>query len=58
MGCCMSLKIHFLHSYLKSLCMVSNKGERFQHDIQLIEGCYRGFWNETIAECFTLTIQI
>lgn len=28
--------------------MVSNKGERFQHDIQLTEGCYRGFWDETM----------
>ena len=51
MGCRMYLKVHFLHSHLDffptNLGPVSDEqGERFEQDIQAIEACYQGFWNE------------
>ena len=53
MGCRMSLKIHFLHSHLDffpaNLGAISDEqGERFHQDIQAMEACYQGFWNEEI----------
>ncbi|XP_066463509.1 uncharacterized protein [Eleutherodactylus coqui] len=53
MGCRMSLKMHFLHSHLtffpENLGAVSDEqGERFHQDIQVMETCYQGFWNESM----------
>ena len=50
MGCRMSLKIHFLHSYLNffppNLGAVSDEhGERFHQDITKMECNYQGKWN-------------
>ena len=50
MGCRMSLKIHFLHSYLNffppNLGAVSDEhGERFHQDITKMESNYQGKWN-------------
>lgn len=53
LGCRMSLKIHFLHSHLDffppNLGEVSDEqGERFHHDIKVMEGRYQGFWNSAM----------
>ena len=50
MGCWMSLKIHFLHSYLNffppNLGAVSDEhGERFHQYITKVESNYQGRWN-------------
>ena len=50
MGCRMSLKNHFLHSYLNffppNLGAVSDEhGERFHQDITKMESNYQGKWN-------------
>ena len=50
MGCRMSLKIHFLHSYLNfflpNLGAVSDEhGERFHQDITKMESNYQSKWN-------------
>ena len=55
MGCCMSLKVHFLHSHLDffpaNLGAVSDEqGEQFHQDIQAMEACYQGFWNEEMMD--------
>ena len=47
----MPRKAHFLHSHLDffpaNLGAVSDEqGERFYQDIQAMEACYQGFWNE------------
>ena len=47
----MSLKVYFLHSHLdffsENLGVVSDEqGEQFHQDIQAMEVCYQGFWNE------------
>ena len=53
LGCCMSLKLHFLHSHLdffrENLENVSEEhGERFHQDIQVLEKRYQGRWDEAI----------
>ena len=50
MGCCMSLKMHFLHSHLdffsRNMGDVSEEhGERFHQDISDMERRYQGRWN-------------
>ena len=50
MGCRMSLKVHFLHSYLNffppNIGAVSDEhGERFHPDITKMESYYHGKWN-------------
>ena len=57
LGCRMSLKLHFLHSHVdfppENLGMVSDEqGERFHQDIQLMERCYQGLWNESMMADF------
>ena len=52
-GCRMLLKMHFLHSHLaflpENLGAVSDeKGEPFHQDIQEMEKCYQGVWNESM----------
>ena len=51
MGCRMSLKIHFLHSYLDfflaNLGAISDEqGEKFHQHIQAMEARYQGFWDK------------
>ena len=51
MGCCISLKMHFLHSHLEffpeNLGAVGDEpGEKFCQDIQSMEKRYKGVWNE------------
>ena len=51
--CCMSLKLHFLHSHLDffrdNLGNVSEEhGERFHQDIQVMEKHYQGRWDEAM----------
>ena len=53
LGCRMPLKLHFLHSHLDffrdNLGIVSEEhGERFYKDIQVMEKCYPGRWNEAM----------
>ena len=53
LGCCMSLKLHFLHSHLdffqENLENVSEEhGEKFHQDIQVMEKCYQGRWDEAM----------
>lgn len=50
LGCNMSLKVHFLHSHLKSFPenlgdMSEEQGERFHQDIKEMERRYQGRWN-------------
>lgn len=50
LGCRMSVKVHFLHSHLdffsENLGDVSDEhGERFHHDIAMMEARYQGQWN-------------
>ena len=55
MGCRMSLKIHFLHSYffLPNLGAVSDEyGERFHQDITKMESNYQGKWNPGMMRDF------
>ena len=49
----MSLKIHFLHSYLdffpENLGDESDEhGERFHQQMKVMETRYQGFWNEAM----------
>ena len=51
MGCRILLKIQFLLSHLDffppNLGTISDEqGERFHQDIQAMEACYQGIWNE------------
>ena len=53
LGCCMSMKLHFLHSHLgffrDNLGNVSEEhGERFHQDIQVMEKRYQGRWNQAM----------
>ena len=53
LGCRMSLNLHSLHSHLDffrdNLGNVSKEhGERFHQDIQVMEKCYQGRWNEAM----------
>ena len=53
LGCCMSLKLHFLHSHLDffrdHLGNVSEEhGERFHQDVQVMEKRYQGRWDEAM----------
>jgi len=54
MGCNMSLKIHFLESYLvffspENLGEVNDEdGERFNKDIMAMEKRYQGKWNSSM----------
>lgn len=53
LGCNMSLKVHFLHSHLKSFPenlgdMSEEQGERFHQDIKEMERRYQGRWNVTM----------
>jgi len=64
LGCNMSLKIHFIHSYLdffpENFGEVSDEqGERFHQDISSMEKRYQGKWNcAMLADyCWTLTID-
>ena len=57
MGCCMSLKIHFLHSHLNffppHLGAVSDEhGERFHQDITKMERNYQGKWSPSMMGDF------
>ncbi|GBL79666.1 hypothetical protein AVEN_18208-1 [Araneus ventricosus] len=61
LGCNMSLKVHFRHSYLdyfpENVDVVSEKqGEKFHQDLKEMERRYQGRWNMSmIAEyCETL----
>lgn len=53
LGCNMSLKVHFLHSHLKSFPenlrdMSEEQGEKFHQDIKEMERRYQGQWNVTM----------
>lgn len=53
MGCCMSLKVHFLHFHLdffpENLSEVSNEqGECFHQETKPMEHHYQGFWNDSM----------
>ena len=53
LGCCMFLKLYFLHSHLdffrNNLRNVNEKhDERFHQDIQVMEKRYQGKWVEAI----------
>ena len=62
MGCCMSLKIHFLHSHLDffppNLRDVSDEqGERFHQDISVIESHYQGFFDANMMGDYCWFLQ-
>ena len=51
MECCISLKMHFLHSHLEFFpenleAVGDEQGENFCQDIQSMEKRYKGVWNE------------
>ena len=53
LGCNMSVKVHFLHSYVDyfpdNLDAVSEEpGERFHQDIKTMEKRYQGYWSESM----------
>ncbi|UYV73988.1 hypothetical protein LAZ67_11001726 [Cordylochernes scorpioides] len=61
LGCNMSLKIHFLHSYLDSFpdnfgTVSDENGERFHQDISSMEKRYQGKWSPGMLAdyCWTL----
>ncbi|KAJ4436765.1 hypothetical protein ANN_16897 [Periplaneta americana] len=61
LGCNMSLKIHFLHSHLEFFppscgAFSDQHGERFHHNISVMEQRYQGRWNETMVAdyCWSL----
>ena len=61
LGCRMSLKIHFLHSYLpffpSNLADVSDEhGERFHQQIADVETRYQGKWNGAVLAEYCWTI--
>ena len=62
MGCCMSLKIHFLHSHLDffppnfgDVC--DEHGERFHQDIALMEKRYQGRFDPNMMGHYCLFLQ-
>ena len=61
LGCCTSLKLHFLHSHLDffwdNLGNISEEhGERFHQDIQVMEKRYQGRWNEAMMGDYVWTL--
>jgi len=61
-GCNLSLKMHFLHSYLDSFWIncgaVSDKhNECFHQDISAMENTYKGKWSAAILADYCWTMK-
>ena len=61
LGCCTSLKLHFLHSHLDFFWdnlgnIREEHGERFHQDIQVMEKRYQGRWNEAMMGDYVWTL--
>ena len=54
LGCCMSLKVHFLQAHLDYFPqnlgnMIEEHGERFHQDIKSMETRYQGRWDVSVS---------